>query len=266
MLSVLANFAPIPNAIGTDFVVKRQREKRLNFYACIKSLHMISRSFGLLPFTITFSSNGKIAKAKVGIFNAIWFVGSITVNLILVYFAFYSSRSSANSYSSVAYLSDRFILIFQLLMCISSIILSVFNCNKFLKILREFVAFDRNVNFTDLIFSILNSKVIGFISIYKIESFGVVIDFKRTKRNVLRLTVFWTTLLVCIVFGSYLNFKSTHETGSVYNEVLLASNYFSYILQNNLYVCEAVAHQVLLSSLIDRYQHLNNLLRYVYTF
>lgn len=126
---------------------ERQRKRRLHFYDCIKPIHVISRIFGSMPFTIHVSSNGRIAKACVGVLNAVWLICMIMLNLVFAYFAFYSSRSIVNKYSSVAHLSDHFLGFFQLLMCISSIILSVFNCNRFLKILRELVAFDNNVSF-----------------------------------------------------------------------------------------------------------------------
>lgn len=121
-----------------------QAKKRLNFYECIKPVHKLSRVFGVSSFTVQVDSNGKIEKIGAGIFNIIWFVSSIALNLMLIYFARKSKRSTQNK---IEFLSAEFLWCFELFMCLSSITLSMCNQNRFRKILEDFIEFDKRVNF-----------------------------------------------------------------------------------------------------------------------
>lgn len=130
---------------------KMQRKKRLTFYDCIKPMCMVSSVFGLFNYKIEVDVNNQM-NAKVGIFNAISFVGYIAINLTLSYFTQHSSRSAANSESTVVLKSDRFFWISGLFMCLSSIFLAMLNRKRFIKILQNVTAFDESVKF-NVVFS-----------------------------------------------------------------------------------------------------------------
>lgn len=125
---------------------KIQQKKRLDFHDCLKPAHAISSIFGLLTFKFRTDSNGQIEGTSVDVFNALWFVTSIVLNLVLSYIVQISPRSTAElQSSSITLLSDQFIWILQLLMCLASVFLSMFNRNRFSIILRDVIAFDKNV-------------------------------------------------------------------------------------------------------------------------
>lgn len=118
---------------------------RTNFYDCLKSVNVMSKVLGLMPFTIHFHQNGRIDRTSTGVFDVIWFFCSITINTLLAYFVQNSSRSTANSESTVAHLSDRIVWFSELLMTLSSIILAMCNRRRYSRILQDFIDFDREV-------------------------------------------------------------------------------------------------------------------------
>lgn len=125
---------------------KDHQKKRLNFYDSIKPAFGISRVFGLLMFRIRTNPNGQIEKVDVDAIHSIWFVASITLNLILFYFLENSPRSKVGHDStSLILLVDQFVWISQLLMCLVSIILSMINRHRFSKIVQDVMIFDKNV-------------------------------------------------------------------------------------------------------------------------
>lgn len=123
---------------------KSQKTPQLNFYHCIKPLHMISKAFGLLPFKVHTQVNGKMDQS-VGAIDIIRFVGCIVINLILSYHAQTSPRSTAIEGKTILYFSYRLVWFCQIVICIMSIVLDMVNRHRFLEILRAVTAFDKNV-------------------------------------------------------------------------------------------------------------------------
>lgn len=126
---------------------KVQRSERLNFYVCIKPLTVISKILGLMPYTIHVNRKSQIKKTSISVFNIIWFISCIMINLFLSYFVQKSSRAKANVASSVALFSDRFIWFAELFMYLSSIVLAMSNRNRFPTILQSIIDFDKEVKF-----------------------------------------------------------------------------------------------------------------------
>lgn len=241
---------------------KQQETGQLNFYDCLKPLHMISKVFGLLPFTIHLSPNGWIERADIGVFNAAWFIFSIAINLVFAYFAQISPRGNANAESAVAVFTDRFVWILQLLMCLSSIILCMLNRNRYLRILRQFIVFDKNVKRNFDFNRKIDQKILAIYSSFpQMETFGVLTNFERIKRRISLGCVFWTTMITCVVLGAYIRFKSRYKTESLCRELELIFHYFSYLTQNNVHICDVRGFQILLNALRSRYLHMNNLLK-----
>lgn len=144
-LNLSKSILPKPYCLADAWM---QQRKRPNIYDCIKPVHTISRIFGVSLFKMRVDSNGQIENISVSVFDALWFISSIALNLMFSYFAQTSKRSAAKFGSSVVLLSDRFIWVLQLLMCLSSIILSLVNRKRFLKIVQDVIYFDKNVSYS----------------------------------------------------------------------------------------------------------------------
>lgn len=122
------------------------QQRKDNFSYCIQPAYIMSRIFGLLPFGICYSSNGEILKAKVGIFNAVWFIGAIALNLILAYVVASAFRLQAAALGlSFSVVGGEVIVMFGFSMAIISIVLDMINRNRLIKIVEEFNQFDNKV-------------------------------------------------------------------------------------------------------------------------
>lgn len=51
----------------------------IDFVYNLSSIHLYSRLFGLVPFTLVRDSNGEVQRSRVGKFDLLWFVISISV-------------------------------------------------------------------------------------------------------------------------------------------------------------------------------------------
>lgn len=130
----------------TPLTTNDQQRSRHNFYYCFQPIFIISRIFGLLPFTIHSDLRGNIERVKIGALNVLWLVISIVFNMILMCIMKYSSRNKLDFGSPVLYLADQLIWISGFLIMVISMALDVFNRNRLLKILRNLIAFDKYVN------------------------------------------------------------------------------------------------------------------------
>lgn len=122
---------------------RKPQKKQLNFYDCIQPACRISRIFGLFPFSISFDSADQV-QAKVGIFNAVWFICSIVINTVLSCIVLSSPNDESDS--QVLLLFDWLFWIFGPLMLALSIALDMLNRNRLQKIVSNFMEFDQNVS------------------------------------------------------------------------------------------------------------------------
>lgn len=124
----------------------KQPRKALNFYESIKSEIITSRIFGLTPFTLDLDSSGNPEKTSIGVFDGIWFIGSIAINLMFSYLVLDSlAKSNADTESPVLHLSEWFFNILGISLWVISIVLDMVNRNRFIKIIRDFMVLDKKV-------------------------------------------------------------------------------------------------------------------------
>lgn len=126
--------------------VKMVQEKQLNFFHCFQPFHMISRIFGLLPFTMNLEPNGNIASASVGATDVIRCVSFIAIIFIAGYFV---GSSMKHPHTNLAYSYPMiYNQVFWFGGCITWIIaiaLDMINRNRFVAIITELIAFDKIV-------------------------------------------------------------------------------------------------------------------------
>lgn len=133
-----------PNLV--NFVAKRQPSKSGDFYSCIKPLYKVCRVFGLLPFIVLDSSNGRYGKARVGVFDVIWSAVSIIIQIVLMYIIVPSIRPSNEFGSSVLYSGGRLALFFCYILSLLSIVFDIINRKRIAKIFQDFSTFDKEVS------------------------------------------------------------------------------------------------------------------------
>lgn len=132
---------------------KRQSKKEVNLSDCVKPIHLSSRLFGQLPFSLHFNANGHVLKESVGIFDVLWFVVSITIDFLLTFYVLCSLREPPALQSGVLLLGSRIVSLIAFVTPPISTIFDMINRKRVVKILQDFDAFDKNV------------RIIYFISI-----------------------------------------------------------------------------------------------------
>lgn len=83
-----------------------------NFYDCIRPAYILSRIFGLLPFSINYNGNGHVESVCAPRFDAIWFVGAILMNLLFTYFTIDTIKGSKQAQLTI--FGGKLVLIFCL--------------------------------------------------------------------------------------------------------------------------------------------------------
>lgn len=109
-------------------------------------IYYVSRFVGLWPFTIVYHSNGSIKGPRVDLFDSFWFLISICLYLIALFytceFMKYQDPNKSNYLSELLfYLSQIPTLLFGAV----NIVLDMYNRNSIVLILHKFITFDSKV-------------------------------------------------------------------------------------------------------------------------
>lgn len=124
----------------------KQRKSASNFYDCLRPTFAISRGFGLITFSLHLNSDGNLEKTTFGLHNGIRFAASALVNLLLLYLTQYLPKSKKRFETPVLKLTYRLYRFLTYLSVFVAVGLDLFNRKRLLKILKDFTAFDKNVN------------------------------------------------------------------------------------------------------------------------
>lgn len=122
------------------------RKNRLDFYDCVRPIYVMNRIFGLLPFTVDFDSDGNIERARVGTFDLIWFISFTAIYMAIQSLVDSSTKGASDFESSVLLIFDRLFWIVGCTKMFMAIILDMLNRHRFIKLLKNFLVFDKNVN------------------------------------------------------------------------------------------------------------------------
>lgn len=128
--------------------IKMQFTRKFNFPYTFRPIYYICRVFGLMPFKITYHSNGTIHGFKIGTFEILWCIISMSFNLIL---AFVSVKNSPNIEAlktmSIILVGGDFILqVFSLIFDAMVIGMDMCNCSKLVRIIKKINTFDEEVS------------------------------------------------------------------------------------------------------------------------
>ena len=119
-------------------------KKRVNGF---QPIYYFSRSVGLWPFTIIYNSNGSIKKARVCLFDILWFIASISLYLTAIFYTYDELNTLLNQNDRI-FVSDILYHIFQIPLLFFGavyIIIDMLNRKKLVNILRKFIMFDNEV-------------------------------------------------------------------------------------------------------------------------
>lgn len=130
---------------------KKPLKKPLTFYDCSRPVYLMSRLFGLFPFTVHYDSNGCMQRAAVGAFDGVWFIGAITLNLFLAYLMLIQVKSSIEEKSSAKFIAGRIIFTVNFVMVVAFIVLDMINRHRLVNTIKEIIKFDTSVRKFDIL-------------------------------------------------------------------------------------------------------------------
>lgn len=139
----------LPAGVATaNSITPRSKSKgdHNNIFKLIYPVYILSRIFGLLPFSMGLNSRKTCIWLRVNVIDFIWFVTSIVIYAGFTGYLFTMPLSASLPYDSyIMKIGGILILISGYLMAIISIIADMINRKKILKILRLFHDFDCKV-------------------------------------------------------------------------------------------------------------------------
>lgn len=125
------------------------KAQQKNVLHAFQPIYYFSRCAGLWPFTIEYNSSGSIERARVHLFDILWFLTSICLYLTALYYAYEDLRNQVESgghffYTVVFNVNNMPPILFGAV----SIALDMLNRNRLIKILKKFLIFDKEVRFS----------------------------------------------------------------------------------------------------------------------
>lgn len=132
---------------STPMAAKREYSKKLrNIVFSYQPIFYLSRIFGLLPFSLTYDSNGEIKSPKINKFDGVWFIISITVCLAFAKVVSSSIEIPKGTTPPILILGSQLLLMFGLIFGAIIIVENMCSRFKFVKILKMFIAFDKEAS------------------------------------------------------------------------------------------------------------------------
>lgn len=127
--------------------IKNVNSMRIDFVHSFRPIYYFSRVFGLMPYTITYSSHGSIIGCEVKMFNALWFIASLTINLTLALMISKDTLYLRNPQIASNILSggDYFLEIYGTIFNVVLIVMDMCMRSKFVNILQKINVFDEEV-------------------------------------------------------------------------------------------------------------------------
>lgn len=113
---------------------------------CFRPIYIVSRVFGLMPFSITFQSNGEVQKSNVSKIDISWFVTSLCLlifGIFLVVRTVIVQPSDPEVFSIINALGDTGILMTGLIVGSLSIVLDLCNRHKWINIVKRITLSDK---------------------------------------------------------------------------------------------------------------------------
>lgn len=140
-----------PSMVAQSSIVYRSKKfaaQQLDFIDSFKPIYYFLRILGLMPFSITRSSNGNISEPKVKKSNGLWFLFSICIYSMasFISFEYVKFNRESNAYLYMMVLSQNLLLTTGLICCVLFVAMDMCNRFKLVDILQKFMIFDKEVS------------------------------------------------------------------------------------------------------------------------
>lgn len=135
----------LKNIVRVPVVNQQVSWQKHDFVYCFRPIYIVSRVFGLLPFSLTFHSNGEVQKPNVSKLDIVWFGISLSFLLNAISMSIAIQKSSGKKGSLISILGDMWMLFAGLINGVLTIVLDMYNRHKFVDIIKKINTFDREV-------------------------------------------------------------------------------------------------------------------------
>lgn len=119
--------------------------KSTNFFDCVKLLRFVARCYGLLSFSINYTSNREIKNCELRAFDLIYALTHIIMCLASFVFTLEYFTAPQNIWGMILLFGMEFLLISAILMAAVSIVLDILNRNRLIEMLQKIQQFDKLV-------------------------------------------------------------------------------------------------------------------------
>lgn len=123
-------------------------DQKLSFSHSFRPTYLVSRAFGLMPFSIVYFPNGDIDRPKVSIIDGLWFAFSLCIYIFGIYVASSIPILNQGILKIALVLLIGYTICFELglILGLLSVTLDMSNRFKIVDIMRKFTFFDQEAS------------------------------------------------------------------------------------------------------------------------
>lgn len=201
-------------------------------------IHVVSRIFGLVPFTIARAPNGEVEGARVHKCDLLWFVAAIIIYIFLAYSYIDTNEIHCNSNQSyILTVGDNVLISLGLVIAAAVIVMDMYNRSRIIEIPKQFINFDKRVSWTFFSFWILLNKLHWIF--FQIARLGIYFDYKHRWRIVLIL--YLGAMLMCFILTmfTFFNYGKIQEKRTFYGIMS--------------FICSHMLHHCAMSTILNNY-------------
>lgn len=122
--------------------------QKFNFFYSFRPIYYFSRTFGFMPFTIVFNSNGSIQGPNIRTFDILWFIIAITIYILSAIVVLQNTEHlemGSTTESAILKNTDFVILVSMLFFGALIIAMDMYNRGTIVEMLKSFKSFDDEV-------------------------------------------------------------------------------------------------------------------------
>lgn len=127
------------------FTVVAPFQKTTNFFDCVKLIRIVARFYGLLSFSINYTSNREIKNCHLRAIDIIYALTHVVMCLVSTVLTVVYFIPPQNIWGMVLLSGMEFLLISAILMAAVSIMLDILNRNRLIEMLQKIHQFDKQV-------------------------------------------------------------------------------------------------------------------------
>lgn len=145
----MAKFSNSRDNVHVDSIGRQAAWQKYTFAYCFRPIYIVSRVFGLMPFSITFQLNGNVREPNVSKFDILWFAIWLCHNLLGIFVTFRMANvdpSNPQEFSLISVLGDSGILLLTLIVTSIAMGLNLRNRHKLVDIIKRISNLDKEAS------------------------------------------------------------------------------------------------------------------------